>query len=164
VATIEALYAILSSFEALCGLLSNQFSSTIPIVKLYRCFLVTKSPVFNLSNVKSRRMHDIVGEPEWVHFLNVEQLHVNGCHQNVTEHSTTLGHRISHKSTYVHTTFVSWACLPCFSDCLLCPKSNAKVQIIMCLGSSKLSCDILASTLHVGWWSTAQSIRSLSSL
>jgi len=48
------------------------------------------------------------GEPEWVHFLNVEQLHVNGCHQNVTEHSTTLGHRISHKSTHVHSTRLLW--------------------------------------------------------
>jgi len=37
------------------------------------------------------------GEPERVHMLNMEQLHAHDRHQNVTEHSTTLGHWISHK-------------------------------------------------------------------
>ena len=36
------------------------------------------------------------GKPEQVH-ARAEQLHVQGFHQNVIEHSTTLGHRISHK-------------------------------------------------------------------
>ena len=39
------------------------------------------------------------GEPEWVHMLNMEQLHAHGCHEchhSVTEHYTSLGHRILH--------------------------------------------------------------------
>ena len=36
-------------------------------------------------------MYDIVGEPEWMHMKNMDQLH-DDCHQNVAEHSTTSEH------------------------------------------------------------------------
>ena len=34
------------------------------------------------------------GEPEWVHMQNMEQLHAHELHENVTENSTTSGHKV----------------------------------------------------------------------
>ena len=133
VATIEALYALLSSFEALCGLLSNQFSSTIPIVKLCRCFLVTNSPVFNSQMSNLEECMTLWGEPEWVHLI-VEQLHANGCHQNVTERSTILGLRISHKRTHVHHT---WLC-----------ESGLATMFLRLLARSKIKCKSAKYHVH----------------
>jgi len=39
------------------------------------------------------------GEPEREHAQSVEQLNVHECYQNVTEHSTTSGHRTETQKT-----------------------------------------------------------------
>ena len=61
---------------------------------LYMSYLCCQHliPIAYVNNLATRCMHDIVGQAEWVHVQNVDQLHAYDCYQNVTERWVTEYH------------------------------------------------------------------------